>query len=455
MALTAKHSKKNLYLFSLLFIVIAGYFSLPTFASYCFNHNVSSSLLLDYGKTNNLAAYHEYQRRTQQQGSPLWLRSTLALERTQPLIALELANYYQSNKNEQQASFWYKQLSKVSSEEAQLAVAFWHVNHQRPTLAANTFQHPVLARSIVANVELLKLAIDSGNTDLIESSLQQIKLLKPDHPILKQAQSFNVSLHELNWLPQCELSIQPIATRWQDLKKLSRLISQIESSRAAEHFCFAQVAYEPLANLSCHHEVTRRIDCQRNQWSQKLKASTVRYMLVMVPEGGAVVDNGILFLDSSDDERVFMHELLHLAGFIDEYPLPKAHSKCLAAQEHPFSLNIATFEDAFYEEKPERKTILKQVPWASHIAASTPIVRLTKRGWQLGTPKSHQDKVGLFVSETCLGKRNKDIQVNAFKPLHKANKLQFFEYPVPDLYWQLLKEKRYQYSMVPFHATIK
>jgi hypothetical protein len=48
-------------------------------------------------------------------------------------------------------------------------------------------------------------------------------------------------------------------------------------------------------------------------------------------KGKANVHNGIMFLDRQDSYDVFIHELAHFVGFIDEYPLSRSLAKRVCA----------------------------------------------------------------------------------------------------------------------------
>jgi hypothetical protein len=43
--------------------------------------------------------------------------------------------------------------------------------------------------------------------------------------------------------------------------------------------------------------------------------------VIVTDRGKANVDNGVMYLDIADDYAVFVHELAHFAGFVDEYPM--------------------------------------------------------------------------------------------------------------------------------------
>ena len=142
---------------------------------------------------------------------------------------------------------------------------------------------------------------------------------------------------------------------------------------------------------------------------------------------------------------MFVHEISHLLGFVDEYPLPTNHQNCLQYQKEIFANNIAVLARVYQGSKTViRQKVLSQLAWGAFIKNSTPILQrvkalsdvdnLTKiEQWQLGTPTTYNQEVGLFLSESC-----DNTQLQAFKPLYKQTKLRYCEKTLPILYSQIL-----------------
>lgn len=64
-----------------------------------------------------------------------------------------------------------------------------------------------------------------------------------------------------------------------------------------------------------------RISCNLPLLANELKSQKFTHLVVFTDTGKANVHNGIMYLDQQDTYDVFVHELAHFSGFVDEYPL--------------------------------------------------------------------------------------------------------------------------------------
>ncbi|MDU0353975.1 hypothetical protein RS130_08555 [Paraglaciecola aquimarina] len=64
-----------------------------------------------------------------------------------------------------------------------------------------------------------------------------------------------------------------------------------------------------------------RLACNMPQLAKSLKMQSFTHLVIFADKGKANVHNGIMFLDKQDTYDVFVHELAHFSGFVDEYPL--------------------------------------------------------------------------------------------------------------------------------------
>ena len=55
--------------------------------------------------------------------------------------------------------------------------------------------------------------------------------------------------------------------------------------------------------------------------------------MVLAKSGKANVNNGVMYLDVGDTYSVFVHELAHFVGFVDEYPLTRSFAKEYCARK--------------------------------------------------------------------------------------------------------------------------
>lgn len=93
--------------------------------------------------------------------------------------------------------------------------------------------------------------------------------------------------------------------------------------------CIYDVTWFDPENISCDKDWQQsgRLGCQLLSVAKKLKTLSFTHLVIFASEGKANVHNGIMFLDRHDTYDVFVHELAHFSGFIDEYPLSQSLAK--------------------------------------------------------------------------------------------------------------------------------
>ena len=94
--------------------------------------------------------------------------------------------------------------------------------------------------------------------------------------------------------------------------------------------------------------------------------------------------------------------------------------------------------------------ILSQIPWRDLIKDSTPILSQGNNGWQLATPREFNDQVGVFEADTCFYSSH----VQAFKPIARRTKLEYFELTFPEIYERIFLLAPRQYLMPSYHYNI-
>ena len=143
--------------------------------------------------------------------------------------------------------------------------------------------------------------------------------------------------------------MQQISTLPDDCKqKLLFVTPDIESLPQAEYFrtrfskdprlsslsiCIYDVTWFDPVDLACteNWQQSGRLGCQLLSLAEKLKNLPFTHLVMFANKGKANVHNGIMFLDRKDTYDVFIHELAHFSGFIDEYPLSKELAKRVCA----------------------------------------------------------------------------------------------------------------------------
>ncbi len=227
---------------------------------------------------------------------------------------------------------------------------------------------------------------------------------------LKYQQSWNTSLTKYV-LPQrlpCALQIQPVLSTKQSVLQWQQLQLQWQQDRQLSSLaiCFHAPVYVDSQALACSEVVAERIQCHIQPLTTVVLASKVTHLLVLAGRGGASYNNGWLQLPENASLALLRHELSHLFGFIDEYPLVKsiASSECRRGRITP---NVLFAKD--------------DLP--AYLAR-----------WQL-TARDIQ----LTAVDSC-----KHAKLQAYRVVAADSHLQHYELPMPDLYLQLIHQQLQQ-----------
>jgi len=389
-----------------------------------------------------------------------WLHLAKISADTNANVAYQLGEYFQKLEQLELAKLWYRVAIRQQHITARIALAeilFKQHAYQniKPLLLPIVDQNEALAL-------LYKLALQQGDIAFIQS--YKSKLAKSKNIALyRELQNHGVFSPELtrkhrearttiNVQPNlsCAIDIQLFATSLSGLRHSQQLMSAFENHDFSAFVCLKTAKYIPAQAINCRHLLSDKISCSAQYWDNRADITT-RFLGVIVEQGGANVDNGIMYLDEDDDLDVLVHELSHLLGFVDEYPLPSEHQKCQENQSEPFSHNVVVLPKHYQGERVAlRESILRQVPWASLIKSSVPILTQHKQGWTLLTPQAYDSEIGIFKSASC----NNQAKTQAYKPLAQRTKLQYFELKFPQHYIAIMNLAAKLYLMPSYHFNI-
>jgi hypothetical protein len=457
------------------------------------NEHTTSQLNFALAQENEAALLYALQQA--KPGSESWQNLAKKLARNNGKVAYSLAEFYVTNKpvsekfssQFEQASLWYQQAMRLNYPKASIALAKLYFQ-QGDDLEAKKllaeFQVMELPQqqydndiALTAMILSIKVAISIGDITLANSLLiKSSSLLQADekgalllNAIVKYQVLTSVAdsgiksgiKSDINGLT-CPNSIQIFATNLLHLAQAEQLVKRFKNQPLNNFVCFSPVRYLPLSTLSCSSAPQDAILCDETKFDNFADSVTARYIAIMLPEGGANVHFGMLYFDAKDSIDVVEHEISHLLGFVDEYPLGKGHSKCLTSQQQISAQNIAVLQNSYQGKRSViRSKVLKQLAWAEQIKNTTLILHLKYADpiknpyWQLGTPKEFEQEVGLFRAETCENNSTKQKNTfSAFKPLLARTKLQYDELNFPKQYATLLQNNSQQYLMPSFHYNI-
>lgn len=205
--------------------------------------------------------------------------------------------------------------------------------------------------------------------------------------------------------PQCALHLQPVlstaqsALQWLQLSKQWQQDAQLSSLA----LCFKAPVFIDSQQLACSEQRAERIQCDAASLKQLVLQSGATQLLVLAGQGGASYNNGWLQLPETATLPLLRHELSHLFGFIDEYPLAEeiAGDECVAGRITPNLLFSKDDLPAFLAR------------------------------WQLNAAD-----IKLTAVDTC-----KHTSQRAYRVVGADSHLQHYELPVPDLYLKLMQQQ--------------
>lgn len=229
---------------------------------------------------------------------------------------------------------WLEKAAEQSHQQAIIALYQWHLMREDFTQAETWLQEArefdaesafILARHKWRNGQYNEAISGFNQAD----KLGHIKANKYLHHIKlfwRQPVEKTKSLSRFQSIKsQCVMRLQMVAESLDGLIKSTEFQKQYSKDRrlADLPICInSPVLLEP-GNLQCQSnwQGTKRLGCNVTRIENALSALDFSHVVVFDQEGKANVQNGIMFLDLADSYEVFVHELAHFAGFMDEYPL--------------------------------------------------------------------------------------------------------------------------------------
>jgi len=203
----------------------------------------------------------------------------------------------------------------------------------------------------------------------------------------------------------CALYLQPVlstkqsAIQWQQLQQQWRQDAQLSSLP----LCFRAPVFIDSQQLACSENNSKRIACNADALTTVVSQGQATQILVLAGQGGASYNNGWLQLPETANLPLLRHEISHLFGFIDEYPLSPviASSECIAGRMTP---NLLFSKD--------------DLP--AYLAK-----------WQLKPVE-----VQLTPVDAC-----KYTSAQAYRVVEPDSHLQHYELAMPDLYLRLIRKQ--------------
>lgn len=147
---------------------------------------------------------------------------------------------------------------------------------------------------------------------------------------------------------QCRMRIQ-ILVESADYQPQAQAFQQAfaESPLQALPICFNPIQVENKLMSICKQDRQGRIECSLNKLARLTVVSrpkqTYTHLVAVVANGGANTRGGLMYLDADDSEAVFLHELAHWLGLVDEYEIAHQQQQQLCKVEQPGPLGLNLF----------------------------------------------------------------------------------------------------------------
>jgi hypothetical protein len=237
-----------------------------------------------------------------------------------------------------QQFYWLNKSALNDYQPAILALYHWHKLRGQEQQALPLLQKAavfngasahILARQLWRSgqfhqaVETFQLASRLGD-ERAELYLNHIAWFQPiDNVELSTVQSPSNIIER----HKCVTRLQFVSASIEAVVKSSDLIQQFSKDPrlVTLPLCINQPVWVKPSELSCSSSKSSggRLSCELPQLSEIVDELDFSHLVVIGDSGKANVHNGIMYLDLADDYTVFVHELAHFAGFVDEYPLSK------------------------------------------------------------------------------------------------------------------------------------
>ncbi|MDM7860655.1 hypothetical protein QTP81_08610 [Alteromonas sp. ASW11-36] len=309
-----------------------------------------------------------------------------------------LANWYLLKGSKDKAEQWLKLTASSYADDAfALADYYWVRGDER--LAVEYFQQ-ALSLGHPRAEKFLRVA-EQGAMRLSEMSDTVLAF----EPLVTNSPAID-----------CVMNILPIARSLANKVQAEQFVDQLRADRrlAQLPMCVSDAVWLNSEDFSCNmvrSSGTRRMRCDVHQLADLVTEQDVTHVVVFNPENRAYVDAGVMYLDLLDTYSVFVHELAHFAGFIDEYPMSKTLAQAHCAQRT--APNLLFSGDMFYE----------------------PLDRLDY--WLGLMSQTTTNDAGIYPARTC-----NNVQQKAYKLVNSRTFMEFHDTNnIPDIYRRIWRDQ--------------
>lgn len=242
-----------------------------------------------------------------------------------------------------------------------------------------------------------------------------------------------------NGLPMpdnCSQKLQFVATSLESAVQAKRFERALRKDKRLSNLtiCSNPIVWLEADQLRCKLTNNRQV-CDLSILAKQSFLPNYSHLVLFLPSGTAYVQNAIMHLDQADTYSVFVHELAHFVGFVDEY----AVAETLAQQycDDTGAPNLILDEDIYVSD-----TFLK---WQGHAESLRAQIKFDKQNIneEFVEPIFEQAALQIAPTRTC-----SKLGIKAVKP---SSELTFLEYHdtqnIPPIYlaiWQQQLKQQHQ-----------
>lgn len=224
--------------------------------------------------------------------------------------------------------------------------------------------------------------------------------------------------------PLCAQQLQFVATTLDSAAQAKKFMQKFQDDKRFEQMpiCVNNLVWLNKDALSCQLEGHRQ-RCNLIKVAASMQQQNFTHLVFFLPNGTAYVQHGLMYLDQADTYSVFVHELAHFAGFIDEYAISSelATQYCSNFSAPNFYAGDSLYSSVRFNAWQQDYQVVKN--------ANTKVI--SKNELQ------EDDELAVTPSRTC----NK-VNIQSFKP---SSDITFMEHHdtnhIPPLYLQLWKSQ--------------
>lgn len=197
--------------------------------------------------------------------------------------------------------------------------------------------------------------------------------------------------------------------------------------------CIKPLVWLAKDELNCKL-VNHRNKCDLSEIAKRSFTPDFTHLVFFLNEGKAYVQNGVMYLDQADPYSVFVHELAHFVGFVDEYAVSSDLASQYCNQSNAPNLLLSRDEN-FYDDATFRM-------WQGYHKALLDLNTADTAGIDGAQETFLQSTLQVSQSRTCAS-----LDKKSYKPSSKLTFLQYHDtHYIPAIYlmmWQDLLETHY------------